>query len=63
MKLLKSLRDLSEETCIIIHRMIRRSLMSLLMGFIGQIDLFLEHLSYLTKEEEQIQHFRSILDK
>jgi len=30
---------------------------------IGQVDLFLENLSRLTKEEEQIQHFRSILDK
>lgn len=30
---------------------------------LGQVDLFLESLSRLTKEEEQIQHFRSILDK
>ncbi|GAB1868521.1 DNA ligase [Camponotus japonicus] len=30
---------------------------------IQDIDLFLESLSHLTKEEEQIQHFRSILDR
>ncbi|KYQ48394.1 DNA ligase 3 [Trachymyrmex zeteki] len=30
---------------------------------IQDVDLFLENLSCLTKEEEQIQHFRSILDK
>ncbi|XP_018399416.1 PREDICTED: DNA ligase 3 [Cyphomyrmex costatus] len=30
---------------------------------IQDVDLFLENLSFLTKEEEQIQHFRSILDK
>ncbi|XP_011866733.1 PREDICTED: DNA ligase 3 isoform X2 [Vollenhovia emeryi] len=30
---------------------------------IQDVDLFLENLSRLTKEEEQIQHFRSILDK
>ncbi|KAL6424114.1 hypothetical protein ACFW04_009769 [Cataglyphis niger] len=30
---------------------------------IQDVDLFLEGLSRLTKEEEQIQHFRSILDK
>ncbi|XP_072763231.1 DNA ligase 3 isoform X2 [Anoplolepis gracilipes] len=30
---------------------------------IQDVDLFLERLSRLTKEEEQIQHFRSILDK
>jgi len=45
------------------HEMIYWSFMSLLMSFIGQVDLFLENLSRLTKEEEQIQHFRSILDK
>jgi len=39
------------------------SLAFLLMSPIGQVDLFLENLSRLTKEEEQIQHFRSILDK
>jgi len=44
------------------RRMIRRSL-AFLMNPIGQVDLFLENLSRLTKEEEQIQHFRSILDK
>jgi len=42
------------------RRMIRRSL-AFLMNPIGQVDLFLENLSRLTKEEEQIQHFRSIL--
>ncbi|XP_067217037.1 DNA ligase 3 isoform X2 [Linepithema humile] len=30
---------------------------------IQDVDLFLERLSHLTKEEEQIQHFRFILDK
>ncbi|XP_011168982.2 DNA ligase 3 [Solenopsis invicta] len=30
---------------------------------IQDVDLFLENLSRLTKEEEQIQHFRSILNK
>ncbi|XP_012058666.1 PREDICTED: DNA ligase 3 [Atta cephalotes] len=30
---------------------------------IQDVDLFLKNLSRLTKEEEQIQHFRSILDK
>ncbi|XP_011338328.1 DNA ligase 3 isoform X3 [Ooceraea biroi] len=30
---------------------------------IQDVDLFLERLSRLTREEEQIQHFRSILDK
>ncbi|XP_014471668.1 PREDICTED: DNA ligase 3 [Dinoponera quadriceps] len=30
---------------------------------IQDVDLFLEELSYLTKEEEQIQHFRSVIDK
>ncbi|KMQ89797.1 dna ligase 3, partial [Lasius niger] len=30
---------------------------------IHDVDLFLERLSRLTKEEEQIQHFRSILDR
>ncbi|XP_036142769.1 DNA ligase 3 [Monomorium pharaonis] len=30
---------------------------------IQDVDLFLENLSRLTKEDEQIQHFRSILDK
>ncbi|XP_032688093.1 DNA ligase 3 isoform X2 [Odontomachus brunneus] len=30
---------------------------------IQDVDLFLERLSYLTKEEEQIQHFRSVIDK
>lgn len=30
---------------------------------IQDVDLFLERLSHLTREEEQTQHFRSILDK
>ncbi|EFN89653.1 DNA ligase 3 [Harpegnathos saltator] len=30
---------------------------------IQDVDLFLERLSHLTKEEEQIQHFRTVIDK
>jgi len=59
----KLVRNLSGKKNTNTRRMIRRSLTFLLMSPIGQVDLFLENLSRLTKEEEQIQHFRSILDK